>query len=227
METMEQERRESMARATAEALYQARTDKKKCPKCGTCQTYDEMIHDKTECQNDKCRRGKEKQIYQPQSKFEIKSFEERQRRSQHRRSLVVERIEEERRASLVGGRKSQHQQELLDKVEKARGDFHSRMAKDIAARKDRTRLEELHSFKPKLHVAEHLIRNRKGGWENLAAPSRRYTEEYQPPPDDDIFRMSKKKRRRKPLESPWDSSSRSKKKVNDNTLRRRFQQTNM
>ena len=237
METMEQERRESMARATAEALYQARTDKKKCPKCGTCQTYDEMIHDKTECQNDKCRRGKEKQIYQSPSKFEIKSFEERQRRSQQRRSLVVERIEEERRASLVGGRKSLHQQELLDKVEKARGDFHSRMAKDIAARKDklmnaektaRTRLEELHSFKPKLHVAEHLIRNRKGGWENLAAPSRRYTEEYQPPPEDDIFRMSKKKRRRKPLESPWgNSSSRSKKKVNDNTLRRRFQQTNM
>jgi len=237
METMEQERRESMARATAEALYQARTDKKKCPKCGTCQTYEEMIHDKTECQNDKCRRGKEKQTYQSPSKFEIKSFEERQRRSQQRRSLVVERIEEERRASLVGGRKSLHQQELLDKVEKARGDFHSRMAKDIAARKDklmnaektaRTRLEELHSFKPKLHVAEHLIRNRKGGWENLAAPSRRYTEEYQPPPEEDIFRMSKKKRRRKPLESPWgNSSSRSKKKVNDNTLRRRFQQTNM
>jgi len=111
------------------------------------------------------------------------------------------------------------------------------MAKDIAARKDklmnsektsRTRLEELHSFKPKLHVAEHLIRNRKGGWENLAAPSRRYTEEYQPPPEDDIFRISKKKRSRKPLESPWgNSTSRSKKKVNDNTLRRRFQQTNM
>jgi len=236
METMEQERRESMARATAEALYQARTDKKKCPKCGNCQTYDEMIHDKTECQNDKCRRGKEKQTYQSPSKFEIKSFEERQRRSQQRRSLVVERIEEERRASLVGGRKSLHQQELLDKVEKARGDFHSRMAKDIAARKDkmmnaektaRQRLEELHSFKPKLHVAEHLIRNRKGGWENLAAPSRRYTEEYQPP-DDDYYTSKKKKRRKKPLESPWgNSSSRSKKKVNDNTLRRRFQQTNM
>ena len=236
METMEQERRESMARATAEALYQARTDKKKCPKCGTCQTFDEMIHDKTECQNDKCRRGKEKQIYHPPSKFEIKSFEERQRRSQQRHSLAVERIKEERRASLVGGRKSLHQQELLDKVEKARGDFHSRMAKDVAARKDklmnaektaRLRLEEDYSFKPKLHVAEHLIRNREGGWENLAAPSRRYTEEYQPP----VLRTTKKKtKRRKPLDSPWGdgySSSRSKKKVNDNTLRRKFQQTNL
>ena len=110
------------------------------------------------------------------------------------------------------------------------------MAKDVAARKDklmnaektaRLRLEEDYSFKPKLHVAEHLIRNREGGWENLAAPSRRYTEEYQPP----VLRTTKKKtKRRKPLDSPWGdgySSSRSKKKVNDNTLRRKFQQTNL
>ena len=144
----------------------------------------------------------------------------------------MERIQVERRLSIIraSNRKTRHQKELLDKVEKARGDFHSRMSKDIEVRKKkiqnmektaRALLEKEHCFKPKLNVAEHLIRNRKGGLENLAVPQRRYTQEYVPP-DDDEFRIQKKKKRssrRKPLESLWGS----KKQVDDDVMRRRFQ----
>lgn len=236
METMGEERQERLVRAAAEALYEARTDKYKCSNCGQCQSYESYVQGQKECQTDRCRSGKKKHLYQPPRQFKLETFEERQHQSLERRNIVVERIQEERRSSIIqaSNRKTRHQKELLDKVEKARGDFHSRTQKDIEVRKRkiqnmektaRALLEKEHSFKPKLNVAEHLIRNRTGGLENLAVPQRRYTQEYTPPPDDEFrmhrHRMQKKKRRRstrKPLEALWGS----KKKIDDDVLRRRF-----
>jgi hypothetical protein len=80
-------------------------------------------------------------------------------------------------------------------------------------------LEKEHNYKPTLNVAEHLIKNRKGGLERLAQPSRRYTEEYQPP-DDEIEQMKKKKRMwKKPLESPKQPT----KALDEDELKQKFQ----
>ena len=96
-------------------------------------------------------------------------------------------------------------------------DFHARMAKDVEARKQKTQqlesttmkfLIKEHSFKPQLNIKEHLIRNRKGGFDRLSAPLRRYTDPYQPPDWDESNKPRRKITitRRKPLESPWQST---------------------
>eukprot|EP00578_Thalassiosira_sp_NH16_P023377 CAMPEP_0181096840 /NCGR_PEP_ID=MMETSP1071-20121207/11246_1 /TAXON_ID=35127 /ORGANISM="Thalassiosira sp., Strain NH16" /LENGTH=211 /DNA_ID=CAMNT_0023179273 /DNA_START=353 /DNA_END=988 /DNA_ORIENTATION=- len=206
---MERQRQQKLVRRAAEAVYNARADKKVCKNCGTTQSFDEANEGRTECQNDVCR--SRKFLYQPPTQFVLKQFEERMDRSAKRRSLVFERIEEERRSTIIhtSQRKSRRQQELQEKVSKL--DFHTRMAKDIAARKEKIQhlestamalLVAEHSFKPKLNVKDHLIRNRKSGWDSLATPLRRYTEDYKPP-DEGRRRKKKKRRRRKPLESPW------------------------
>ena len=81
-------------------------------------------------------------------------------------------------------------------------------------------LLEEHSFKPKLKVPDSLIRNRKGGWDTLATPARRYTEEYQPPDDDWGRKKKKRRRQRKPLESPWQTQTN--KKVDEDRMRRGY-----
>lgn len=90
------------------------------------------------------------------------------------------------------------------------------MAQDIKTRETKTQnaektarafLEKEYSFRPELNIQEHLIRNRKGGWDSLSAPLRRYTDEYQPYHDDNNFDRSKKKKRkskRRPIESLWE-----------------------
>ena len=224
MEMMEKQRQEKLIRAAAEALYDASTDKKKCHNCGSTQSYDEMISGSDICQSDKCRN--KKHSYKPPRSFSLKELQRSTERSSQRRSLVIDRIQEERRSSIVQTRqrRSLRQVELQEKVAKEGLDFNARMQKDIEARKskiqhiEQTKMEILlskeYTFKPKLKIAEHLIRTRKGGWDSLAAPQRRYTEEYQPPPS----RAKKKKRRRmKPLESPWQS-----REVDDDKLRHKF-----
>ena len=179
------------------------------------------------CKNDKCR----KHEYQPPRQFNLKDFEQRMKRSAQRRSLKEQKIHEERRSSIIDTcqRRSRRQTELIEKASKE--DFHTRMAKDIEARTKkiqtmeqtaRALLEREHSFKPKLNVPEHLIRNRKGGFDNLSAPLRRYTEGYQPPADD-VVRNTKKRRRTKmkPLETPW-GSSQPRKKVDEDRLKKQF-----
>ncbi|KAL7526899.1 hypothetical protein ACHAXR_001702, partial [Thalassiosira sp. AJA248-18] len=207
MENREKQRQQKLARAAAEALYDARVDKKACPKCGTIQSYDEMIEGQDNCKSDCCKNGKH--CYLPPKRFVLKNFEQRMERSAQRRSIALDRIEGERSIIHTSQRMSRRQKELQEKVVKGGGKFDTRMAKDIEARKskiqhlEKTRMELLikeHSFKPKLNVSAHMIRHRKGGWDSLAAPLRRYTEEYQPPQES---RKKKTKRsRRKPLESP-------------------------
>ena len=94
-------------------------------------------------------------------------------------------------------------------------DFHTRMAKDIGARKQQqlesTTMKFLikeHSFRPQLNIKEHLIRHRKGGFDRLSAPLRRYTDPYQPPDWDENNKPRRKSTitRRKLVESPWQST---------------------
>mmetsp|Transcript_14112 Transcript_14112/g.24071 ORF Transcript_14112/g.24071 Transcript_14112/m.24071 type:complete len:105 (-) Transcript_14112:406-720(-) len=101
------------------------------------------------------------------------------------------------------------------------------MARDIEARKEKIEhlakhqielMSKEYTFTPKLNVAEHLIRNRRGGISELSKPLRRYTEEYQPPKDE--IKIKRKRRRKKPLESPWQSS----KNIDEDKMRKKFQQ---
>lgn len=161
-----------------------------------------------ECSNDDCRN--EKHRYGPTRQFKLRGFEERMKRSAQRRSLIFNRIVEERKSKILSTcqKTSRHQQELRDMASVE--DFNIRMANDIREREEkRTTLDQTaramigneHSFKPKLHVVESLIKHRQGGLDHLSQPSRRYTEEYQPP-DDEIEQMKKKYRRmKKPLQS--------------------------
>ncbi|KAL9186088.1 hypothetical protein ACHAXT_005326 [Thalassiosira profunda] len=231
MEEKEAERQDKLARAAAEAQYNAGSDKKRCPSCGTVQSYDEMVGGSNICRKDACHKAK--RSYEPRKRFVLKDFEERQQRSSQRRSSTVERIHEERRSSIIGTsqRRSRRQKELIEKI--STEDFNSRMAKDIEARRSKIqniqsqRMDQLnndYTFKPKLNVPEHLIRNRKGGWDSLSAPLRRYTEEYQPPPSR-RKKTRKKKKSRKPLASPWESQP--KRKVDEQRMKSRFQRAIM
>ena len=210
MESMERQRQHKLVRAAAEALYVARVDKKVCSNCGTVQSYDEMDEERTKCQNDGCKNGKH--YYQPPTLFVLKKFEQRMERSTQRRSLILDRVEEERRSSIIhtSQRMSRRQKALQEKVSKEGNDFNTRMTNDIEARKKKIHhlaehrvelLSKEYTFAPKLNVAERLIRHRKGGWDSLAKPLRRYTEEYQPPKES--RKKKKKRRRKKPLESAW------------------------
>eukprot|EP00569_Conticribra_weissflogii_P012455 CAMPEP_0171376794 /NCGR_PEP_ID=MMETSP0879-20121228/19485_1 /TAXON_ID=67004 /ORGANISM="Thalassiosira weissflogii, Strain CCMP1336" /LENGTH=406 /DNA_ID=CAMNT_0011886739 /DNA_START=63 /DNA_END=1279 /DNA_ORIENTATION=- len=215
METMEKRRREKLKRAAAEALYQAQVDKKRCPNCGTQQSFDEVMDGRNECQNDRCK----KYAYQYPAYFVLSNFEKRIQRSSNRRAEVLGKIEEERRISCSQTHeKSRLQQHLLNKISNGGNDFITRMKKDVEKRKDKIdRLEEISleiqskvcTFKPKLNIKEHLIQNRKGGVSELAAPIRR--NEALVKTRTNNAKSKKKKRRRKPLESPWHQSNRSKK----------------
>jgi hypothetical protein len=201
-------------------------EKNVCPNCGTVQSFEKLIQGKMECNNDGCRN--EKHQYGPPGKFKLRSFEERMKKSAQRRSLILSRIEEERKSLILGtSQKTSRRKEELRKMASME-DFNTRMAKDIMDRKEklasleqtaRAILEKEHNYKPTLNVAEHLIKNRKGGLERLSQPSRRYTEEYQPP-DDEIEQMKKKKRMwTKPLESPKQPT----KALDEDELKQKFQ----
>jgi hypothetical protein len=186
-----------------------------------------MTKGKMECSNDGCRN--EKHCYGPPRHFKLRSFEERMKRSALRRSLILSRIEEERKSKILSTcqKTSRHQQELREMASVE--DFNTRMANDIRDRKEkianleqtaRAMLEKEHSFKPKLHVAESLIKHRRGGLDRLSQPSRRYTEEYQPPYDE-VEKM-KKKYRKKPLESPTQIKQTTK-TLDEDKLKQKFQ----
>lgn len=131
------------------------------------------------------------------------------KRSTQRRSLILDRIENEHKSSILStAPKMSHRQKELKEMASLE-DFSVRTANDIRKRGEklanleqtaREILEKEHNFKPNLNVAEHLIKNRKSGLDHLAQPSRRYTEEYQPP-DDEIEQLKKAWRRKKPLGS--------------------------
>lgn len=239
METMEKRRREKLERAAAEALYQAQVNKKRCPNCGTQQSFDEVMDGRNECQNDRCK----KFAYQYPAYFVLSKFEKRMQRSSNRRAEIMGKIEEERRISYSQTHeKSRLQQHLLNKISNGGNDFITRMKKDVEKRKDKIdRLEEISleiqskvcTFKPKLNIKEHLIQNRKGGISELAAPIRR--NEAPMNTRSNNTKAKKKKRRRKPLESPWNQSNRSRKQstvsssgskpksYNEESLRKKFQ----
>ena len=215
MDIMAKRRKENLERAAAEALYDAKVDKKKCPKCGTTQSFDEMAEGRNKCPNDGCKNI----CYQYPNRFVLKNFEKRMQRSQDRRILVLDGIREEQRISISqpSFQKSRRQKELLDKVSKEGKDFIGRMERDVGKRKDKIyQLEEMGleiekkvcTFQPKLNVKEHLIQARKGGLSSLAAPLRRNTEEY--PLVGKTRKKKTKKKRRKPLESPWQQSNQKK-----------------
>lgn len=190
-----------------------------------------MIRGKTNCQSDRCKKGKKGGHFQSSSKFEIKAFEQRMARSARRRSLILEGIEEERRLSQLGSRRcSRRQKELRDKVS-TDGDFNVRMANDIIARKKKGKslasLEQLgkeYTFAPQLNIREDLVRHRRGGWDFLSKPLRRYTEEYQPPEESPQRKKVQRRRRKKPIETPWQSSRPKKKAVDEGKMKKRFQQ---
>ncbi|KAL3774767.1 hypothetical protein ACHAW5_000287 [Stephanodiscus triporus] len=225
MATKEEERREKLQRAVARAIYDAKVDKNVCPNCGTVQSFEKLIQGKTECNNDGCKN--EKHQYGPPRKFKLESFQERMTKSAQRRSLILGRIQEERERKLLPftSHKTSRRKEELRKMASME-DFNTRMANDIRERKEklasleqaaRALLEKEHRYKPTLNVAEHLIKNRKGGLERLAQPLRRYTEEYQPP-DDEIEQMKKKKRIwKRPLESQPTKA------LDENKLKEKFQ----
>ncbi|KAL3816165.1 hypothetical protein ACHAXA_001652 [Cyclostephanos tholiformis] len=204
MESKEAERRERAQRAAAKALYDAKVDKN----CGAIQSFEEMYKGKIECNKDGCRG--EKNCYVSHKKFKLKRFEERMKRSAQRRSLILDRIEEERKLKILSTtqKMSHRQKELKETVSQEH--FNIRTANDIRKRSEklanleqtaREMLEKEHSFKPNLNVAEHLIKNRQGGLDHLAQPSRRYTDEYQPPYDEIEQMLEKSRRRKKPLDS--------------------------
>ena len=118
MDEMERERRDKLERAAAESAYNAGQDKKICPNCRQRQSYDEMLVGDSTCSSDRCKTGKHN--FQPPKSFVLKNFEERMQRSSQRRSLIVERVHKERRASLLAstGQRSRRQKELQDKVSK-------------------------------------------------------------------------------------------------------------
>ncbi len=178
-----------------------------CQNCGAIQSFEETYRGKTECGKDGCRNVKH--CYVPPRQFKLKRFEERMKRSTQRRSLVLGRIEMERKSSILSTTpKMSHRQKELKEMASLE-DFSVRTANDIRKRGEklanleqtaREILEKEHSFKPKLNVAEHLIKNRKSGLDHLAQPSRRYTEEYQPP-DDEIEQMKRSWPKKKPVGS--------------------------
>ena len=204
-------------------------EKNVCPNCGQTQSFQEMTKGNMFCSNDGCRN--EKHRYGPPRQFKLRSFEERMKRSAQRRSLILNRIEEERNSKILSTceKTSRHQQKL--RVMASVEDFNTRMANDIRERKEkkatleqtaRAIIENEHRFKPKLHVVEGLIKHRQGGLDHLSQPSRRYTEEYQPP-DDEIEQMKKKYRRRKnSLESPTQTMHRTK-TLDQDKLKQNFQ----
>ncbi len=237
METMEKRRREKLNRAVAEVLYQAQVNKKRCPNCGTIQSFDEMMDGRNECANDRCKNY----IYQYPAYFILSNFEKRMQRSSNRRAQVLNKIEEERRISLSQTHeKSRLQQHLLNKISEGGNDFITRMKKDVEKRKDKIdRLEEISleiqskvcTFKPRLNIKQHLIQNRKGGISELAAPIRRHEASTKTRTK---TKTKRKKKRRKPLESPWQQSNRSKhsvssssgsktKSYNEESMKKKFQ----
>ena len=226
MECAEEERRQKLARAAAEARYDARADKKVCSRCGAAQSYDEMAEGKTRCPRATCQDGGS---YQPPAKFDLAIFKQRMERSRQRRSLVLDRVEEERRSSIerTCQKKTQRQRALQEKVSRGEGnDFEARMHRDIAQRKEKIRhlaehrvelLSKEYTFTPKLNVKEELLRHRKGGWESLATPLRRHTEEYRPPHEEGRGTKKRRRRRRRRPGAPRQ------KDLDENKLRQSFQ----
>ena len=145
-----------------EALYEASSDKKSCPNCGSCQSYNEVLNDKTICTNEIC---KGRFRYEKPVAFRLKTFQDRMERSTRRREQTVNRIKEERAntSHMPVCSKGRRQKQLIAKVDSAGKDFLARMTDDIAKRRGKkSRREEglqeheakMCTFKPKLNTSK-------------------------------------------------------------------------
>ena len=116
--------------------------------------------------------------------------------------------------------KSQLQKQLINKISSNGQDFITRMQRDVNARQTKMSrhvelmdesLNKAHSFKPMIHIPEHLICNRKGGLASLAAPARRYTQTFEERLEECERKQGKNmvlsKNKRAPIESLWGQGS--------------------
>ena len=69
-EAKEKSRRMKQKLRIEELQYESNLNKKRCPRCGTVQTYDELASNRNECHNDGT-------TYKPQKTFNLKKFENR------------------------------------------------------------------------------------------------------------------------------------------------------
>ena len=206
---------------SAEAQYNAKVDidKLRCPNCGRIQSYTESVANSMTCTTEGC---KKKKINYQKTQRKTKDFLERLERSKQRKSAKVNEILLERRSSLSAQylEKSQLQKQLINKISSNGQDFITRMQRDVNARQTKMSrhvelmdesLNKAHSFKPMIHIPEHLICNRKGGLASLAAPARRYTQTFEERLEECERKQGKNmilsKNKRAPIESLWGQGS--------------------
>ena len=131
-------------------------NKRKCPRCGNIQNFEEVMEERDVCPIDGIK-------YSLSCTFELRKFEKRMFHSRCKRQQTVDQIREERILILTKAKKSQRQRVLMEKeaLKSSGEDFLKRMRDDLHRRKDRVdslrkklRDEEYrkYSFKPVAHT---------------------------------------------------------------------------
>ena len=168
MDNKERTRRKKLVKDYAEACYDDKIDKLRCPNCGNPQSYDEFVEKRMMCVNDFCGR---KFNYVNEKEFLMGRFERRMQTSQKKAESILEKLRKEAEDGRESSRQkcTQKQRELMDKIGKEGGNFLIRMKKDTQDKKhklkeleenDALRLNAACTFQPKLNIQNKFLKNR-------------------------------------------------------------------
>ena len=93
MMNYEKQKQNKIKKAQMKALYDIKVDKKKCNRCGKVQNFDEVLSNKSFCEDCGV-------TYSVSTKFDSKKFECRHKQSTKNRERTISRIKAERQSSL-------------------------------------------------------------------------------------------------------------------------------